>query len=49
MDKIPAKLFLTRIKLDRQGYESNGCYWGVGAPSVLRAQGTPASDMPGRG
>ena len=26
------QVWLTRVRLNRQGYTSNGSYWGVGAP-----------------
>lgn len=29
------KFFLNRVSIDRQGYDSHGRYWGVGAPLFL--------------
>jgi hypothetical protein len=31
-DDYPYKFGLLRIRIDKQGYDSTGCYFGVGAP-----------------
>ncbi len=32
LDTSGGRLYLTRVRLDRGGYERDGTYWGVGTP-----------------
>jgi hypothetical protein len=45
MEKIPATLYLNKVKINRQGYESNGRYWGIGA-SLYRYDIDPEAGFP---